>query len=156
MARRGRCRCGSVLKFHKRPEGYKTRCPSCGSVVRLNPVAARSTAKKRKASKGIDSNFVPASHLPALPVPAAEPGPITDRTVTCEVCYAIVPALAGHCPDCGSALDLTRAAPSLGVGHSSRSTAILKSLSNRLIFGLLMAGAALLIAAVVLILSSRH
>jgi hypothetical protein len=35
MARRGRCRCGVILSFHKRPWGYKTRCPNCQSVVRL-------------------------------------------------------------------------------------------------------------------------
>ena len=46
MARRGRCRCGSVLQFRRGPEGYKTRCPSCGSVVRLR-AAARPAARDR-------------------------------------------------------------------------------------------------------------
>lgn len=35
MARRGRCRCGEVLKFKRGPQGYKTRCPNCGAIVRL-------------------------------------------------------------------------------------------------------------------------
>jgi hypothetical protein len=35
MARRGRCRCGFILKFHRGENGYKTRCPECGAVVRL-------------------------------------------------------------------------------------------------------------------------
>jgi hypothetical protein len=35
MARRGQCRCGLILTFHRTARGYKTRCPSCGSVVRL-------------------------------------------------------------------------------------------------------------------------
>jgi hypothetical protein len=35
MARRGQCRCGLILTFHRAPHGYKMRCPSCGSVVRL-------------------------------------------------------------------------------------------------------------------------
>src|SRR5947209_12009700 len=35
MARRGRCRCGFVLKFHRGENGYKTRCPECGAMVRL-------------------------------------------------------------------------------------------------------------------------
>ena len=35
MARRGRSRCGSILKFHRGENGYKTRCPECGAVVRL-------------------------------------------------------------------------------------------------------------------------
>gem|GEM_PF-4460214 len=35
MSRRGRCRCGFVLKFHRGENGYKTRCPECGAMVRL-------------------------------------------------------------------------------------------------------------------------
>jgi len=34
MARRGRCRCGFILRFEKGDDGYKTRCPECGAVVR--------------------------------------------------------------------------------------------------------------------------
>src|SRR5262245_64493345 len=29
MARRGQCRCGLVLTFHRTAHGYKMRCPSC-------------------------------------------------------------------------------------------------------------------------------
>jgi hypothetical protein len=36
MPRRGRCRCGQVLVFHRGPQGYKTRCPQCLAVVRLH------------------------------------------------------------------------------------------------------------------------
>ena len=35
MARKGRCRCGQMLRFEKGPQGYKMRCPGCSSVVRL-------------------------------------------------------------------------------------------------------------------------
>src|SRR5436309_2313040 len=35
MAHRGRCRCGTILRFEQGPHGYKTICPSCNSVVRL-------------------------------------------------------------------------------------------------------------------------
>ena len=35
MARRGRCRCGKVLKFRQSADGYKRRCSRCGAVVRL-------------------------------------------------------------------------------------------------------------------------
>ena len=42
MARRGRCRCGFVLEFHRGEQGYKTRCPECGAVVRL-----RSRSRKK-------------------------------------------------------------------------------------------------------------
>ena len=36
MSRHGQCRCGVMLKFRRR-DGYKTRCPSCGKIVRLQP-----------------------------------------------------------------------------------------------------------------------
>jgi hypothetical protein len=35
MARRGQCRCGTILLFHKTARGFKTRCPQCGAIVRL-------------------------------------------------------------------------------------------------------------------------
>ena len=51
MSRRGQCRCGTVLEFAPGPEGYKTRCPGCGSVVRLradrHALADRSHRHKR-------------------------------------------------------------------------------------------------------------
>lgn len=62
MARRGRCRCGTVLQFHKGSEGYKMRCPSCSSVVRLRGRAKRDTGKRSS------SHPVPASPRPAVPV----------------------------------------------------------------------------------------
>ena len=40
MPRRGLCRCGNVLQFTAGAHGYKMRCPSCGSVVRLRPDAS--------------------------------------------------------------------------------------------------------------------
>jgi hypothetical protein len=43
MARRGQCRCGLILTFHRGAGGYKMRCPGCGSVVRL-----RVKGKKRR------------------------------------------------------------------------------------------------------------
>ncbi len=46
MARRGQCRCGLILTFHRTAQGYKMRCPSCGSVVRL-----RAKKKKRRAPR---------------------------------------------------------------------------------------------------------
>ncbi|MBY0233308.1 MAG: hypothetical protein K2W96_28845 [Gemmataceae bacterium] len=39
MARRGRCRCGTLLAFEKTSQGYKTRCNGCGAVVRLHEPA---------------------------------------------------------------------------------------------------------------------
>src|SRR5437016_4573558 len=51
MSRRGRCRCGAILKFRQGPEGYKMRCPECDSIVRLrvdiqSALAARDQALK--------------------------------------------------------------------------------------------------------------
>ena len=40
MGHRGRCRCGNILDFACGPDGYKMRCPLCGSVVRLRVEAA--------------------------------------------------------------------------------------------------------------------
>lgn len=155
MARRGRCRCGLVLKFQKGPEGYKTRCPSCGSVVRLQPVAARSTAKKKKTSKVVHS--APPSEVPAHEDQAAEPGPKAGRIVTCEVCFGMVPAEARQCPDCGAELARTVAAPALGAEQGGvPSTAGPRAFSNRLIFCCLMASAALLIATLGVVLFWRR
>jgi hypothetical protein len=47
MARRGRCQCGMILKFHRGPDGYKTRCPTCGSVVRLRTGGRRPRTEGR-------------------------------------------------------------------------------------------------------------
>jgi hypothetical protein len=46
MVRRGRCRCGSILRFPKGPDGFKTVCANCGAVVRL-----RVEEGKKRASK---------------------------------------------------------------------------------------------------------
>jgi hypothetical protein len=45
MARRGRCRCGCMLRFERGPDGYKTRCSGCGAVVRLRRGNRQSTSK---------------------------------------------------------------------------------------------------------------
>jgi hypothetical protein len=150
MARRGRCRCGLVLKFKKGPDGYKTRCPSCGCVVRLKPVAARRTAKKRKAPR---SRPAPASDLPAFSVRGFESESRASRTATCEVCYALVPTDASRCPDCGSVLDRTVAASALDAKQSLSDAAAPKSSTHKWMLLWLAASAALFIAAVILIRS---
>ena len=155
MARRGRCRCGLLLQFQKGPDGYKTRCPSCGSVVRLRPLRARSAAKKRRP-RNRRSRREPASELPAMSGPAAAPG-TAERTVTCEVCYALVPAQASHCPDCGAALDVTVAAEALDGGYSSpHDVALARPWLSSHRFGWWLAGAALVVVVFVLILLQRH
>jgi hypothetical protein len=52
MARRGRCQCGHILQFQHGPEGFKVRCPQCGSVVRLQP---RQPNAAGETPPGIDS-----------------------------------------------------------------------------------------------------
>jgi hypothetical protein len=153
MARRGRCRCGFVLKFKRGPDGYKTRCPSCGCMVRLQRVAARRTAGTRKAPR---SRAVPASEAPAFSVPGFESESKASRTVTCEVCYALVPANASRCPDCGSVLDRTVAASPLDERQQFFVTTAPKSSTHTSMFLWLASSAVLLIAAIILILSLRH
>src|SRR5262245_42852317 len=64
MTRRGKCRCGTILHFHKTSQGYKTRCPACGSVVRLRADAAEEAQRKPKNSP---SAVLAASGPPPLP-----------------------------------------------------------------------------------------
>jgi ribosomal protein L40E len=156
MARRGRCRCGFLLEVHKGPEGYKTRCPSCGAIVRLKPVAARSAVKKRKISKPIDPRPAPLPQWPAMAAPPSEADPSEGRTVTCEVCYALVPAQASNCPDCGSVLDRTLAASALEGEESALNLEAPQPWLRRRRGVWLAGGVALLIAAVILILSLWH
>jgi hypothetical protein len=49
MARYGRCHCGHILQFHRGSEGFKVRCPRCGSVVRLQSPERRSKAASRSS-----------------------------------------------------------------------------------------------------------
>jgi hypothetical protein len=77
------------------------------------------------------------------------------RTVTCEVCYALVPAQASNCPDCGSALDRTVAASPLDREEASARTIAPNSASHMRILWLT-AGVGLLLVTIILILSLRH
>jgi hypothetical protein len=47
MGHRGRCRCGNILDFARGPDGYKMRCPACGSVVRLRAEDAKRRRRRR-------------------------------------------------------------------------------------------------------------
>jgi hypothetical protein len=71
MARRGQCRCGLILTFHRTSQGYKMRCPSCGAVVRLRVGEKR---RKRRAPKEIDVELVSLSELSAERRPAPPRG----------------------------------------------------------------------------------
>src|SRR5581483_2784531 len=64
MSRRGQCRCGLILTFHRTEQGYKMRCPSCGSVVRLR------VGRRRRKPTGAKTAL-----MPQIPILApAEPG----------------------------------------------------------------------------------
>jgi hypothetical protein len=198
MSRRARCRCGAVLRFEKGPNGYKTRCPGCGSVVRLRPAMARSTGRAQRSvtcpcgaavavPKGMRKTNCPvcqrelllskkssrsrkvAKSIQASQGPQEPPAPdiapsspshqATPRTVACEVCRKVVSARASHCPGCGSSLDRTTAARSLQAERSAVpsfvKTVVRKSSPHKLVFGWMVAGAGLLVAAA-LILWLRH
>lgn len=77
MPRRGRCRCGTILTFHKSADGYKERCPSCGSVVRLKQ------SRRQPALLGPSAVPVtPQIYPPALvPVTPGSPGGISPTNL---------------------------------------------------------------------------
>jgi hypothetical protein len=77
MSRRGRCRCGNLLVFHRSPEGYKMRCPQCLAVVRLCLDAAGKSKPPRKRPKALDFdiNSIGASQFLDMELDGhAEPG----------------------------------------------------------------------------------
>ena len=66
MPRRGRCRCGNILVFHRGPQGYKMRCPQCLAVVRLRlgPPAKSMPPKSRPPAEDFDfSSYAPTQFL---------------------------------------------------------------------------------------------
>lgn len=166
MERRGQCRCGSVLHFEKGTHGYKMRCPTCGSVVRLRLSKRRSVRPVQppkhiearsqpdavlRIKSGADTD--PGSALPSERSPGFEPAtalhPGGTRTVRCDVCHATVPAQASQCPQCGTALALTTVAPILEK-HSS--PAPVPPSSSRPMLGWLTAGVALVVVAGIVLL----
>src|SRR5437763_11929684 len=131
MARRGRCRCGSLLKFRLGAKGYKTRCPQCGSVVRLRVQPGRPRKRPRvvqcscgatvlaprgqltccprcqktlpKGQHGVPAEAAAGPVL--LPIPKPKPAhlaPGPPPTIPCPVCGVAMPARALQCPGCGT------------------------------------------------------
>lgn len=89
MPRSGHCRCGFLLKVRRGPDGYKTRCPQCGAVVRLaSAFKAWCTACGVGLERGGDSlplcdrcarnaGVLPdLPPLPPLPPPGGEENPL--------------------------------------------------------------------------------
>jgi hypothetical protein len=154
MVRRGQCRCGSVLHFEEGPNGYKTRCSSCGSVVRLKPISTKSRKrpKQKSAQHGRPAPEVADLRRPPLPI-----GARASRAVACELCNTLVPVEALQCPGCGSTLAVTTAAPLLEDEPALPTHAAVARLPKRWILCWLIAGAALVAAiATVLVLSLQH
>jgi DNA-directed RNA polymerase subunit M/transcription elongation factor TFIIS len=117
MARRARCRCGEILVFRKGPDGYKIRCPSCNSVVRLR----RTRSSRKTAASRDDRAAGVAGEQAGLPLAVAEPFefalqespelpyapssvPPDYRTLVCESCSMIVTTESEHCPGCGGSM----------------------------------------------------
>ena len=152
MVRRGQCRCGSVLDFQKGPDGYKTRCPRCGSVVRLRLALTKKRPKQKSAPRG---RPVDESETADLPASQLRPGVV--RAITCEICQKRVSVDATHCPACGSPLAVTTAAPPMEDRQSIPRRTPSPNSPSRSLKGWLIAGAALLaVAALVLVFSVRH
>jgi hypothetical protein len=65
MPRRGRCRCGNILVFHRGPQGYKMRCPQCLAVVRLhlNQPAKPPPPKNRPPADPFDFSAYPPTQV---------------------------------------------------------------------------------------------
>jgi hypothetical protein len=91
--------------------------------------------------------------LSAFSLPGSASGPRAPRTVTCEVCYALVPAHASHCPDCGSVLDRTVAASPLDENQWVPNAAAPKSSAYKWMWFSLAAGVAAFVATIILIRS---
>ena len=115
MARRGRCRCGFILRFEKGKDGYKTRCPECGAVVRLQLQKNPSAPGSRKPTSPATPRRRPRESRPermgkqaaraqnseaANPFATFKPA---AGTAACLVCGTIIPTRAEHCPSCGAA-----------------------------------------------------
>jgi RNA polymerase subunit RPABC4/transcription elongation factor Spt4 len=122
MARRGRCRCGFVITFHRGASGYKARCPACGSVVRLRSRRRRPNTDQQPvlpspAASPIpeDSNSVPwpvpepaevpaasgePRHAPGTEVLAPAIGGPWEQAVLCPQCGSLIPDGSTLCPVC--------------------------------------------------------
>lgn len=78
MEKRGQCRCGTLLTFDLTPQGYKTRCHVCNSVVRLRadtPTPAPATVAAKRPPE--PPPLVPAP-APKVPRPVPTPDPLED------------------------------------------------------------------------------
>ncbi len=73
MSRRGRCKCGAILKFTRGPRGYKMRCPACGSIVRLRLPAPRKRRVRRTPRQPACAS------LPAVSVPTPVPAQLATQ-----------------------------------------------------------------------------
>ena len=113
MARRGRCRCGFILCFQKGAEGYKTRCPECGAVVRL-----RSSRKNRLRQ-------VACSCGAAVTIKSS------DRSAVCPECFREIAPDAEATPHKPSKPEEFPEAPIAGSSESQASPLSTRSHASR-------------------------
>lgn len=79
MAKRGHCRCGTILTFELTSQGYKTRCPVCQSVVRLRVDPPHNRRDPRRSSGTIPMPALAVVAPPALPPDHPAPAPADVR-----------------------------------------------------------------------------
>ena len=137
MARRARCRCGEMLNFRKGPAGYKMRCPSCNSVVRLK----RQKPTRMKAAVGGENLDIVRHDLPAMPVAEAEQfgfaarskSPPDFRTLVCESCSMIVATQSERCPGCGGVMGGKSFLPTAAVSGGPAPEPVVESIELQLL-----------------------
>jgi hypothetical protein len=82
MAADGRCRCGNLLRFRRGQTGYKTRCPVCHAMVRLQKAGRRKQGTEQvsvsEPTPSATKNLPPLPPLEPAAVPATAPLPMVE------------------------------------------------------------------------------
>ena len=86
MARRGRCRCGQILRFRLGPWGYKKRCSQCGAIVRLRVRQSRGRRPAPALYKGTVKDF----DVELYPVVIHQPKPLPRYFLWAAVAMGMV------------------------------------------------------------------
>lgn len=88
----GQCRCGKLLTFTKQDGEYKTRCPECGSVVRLNAPAVSTQTQPHPEPESVatletiptpkSDEVIPAEQMEVEFIPLPEPSQSSNSAPT--------------------------------------------------------------------------
>lgn len=81
MAKRGMCRCGTIISFELTSQGYKARCPVCKSIVRLRTDTATPATRPHRSTREAPTTAMP-SHASAAPAPFTSPPAESPETVS--------------------------------------------------------------------------